>query len=233
MGVGRNSFVAWSEHLGNVPVSNRRPEFVRDRYWIDTLPPELAEILKSAIEGAPPPAGNECAPDCIPSLIDPAHMELLRKEHAFRALDAPTVAAYRPVLDWLKPRVAEVVGAPWAILNVRSWTTPAGPTTGPNAWHRDGMPKEMFKIMLYLTPVGDGLGGIELGIGHETIRTIHGPAGTWLLFYNSVIQHRGVAPTQPGFERVASEITLIASREFDLELRFLGLNARYRNAPPQ
>ena len=233
MGKGKSSFDAWTEFLSTVPFENRREEFLRDQYWIDTLPLPLTMSLKDAIRAAPP-IEDWSAPYTLPALLDEPTLAKVMQEHQIRALDQPTIDAYLPVIQWLKWRVAEVLGAPWSILNVRSWTTKNGATEmGPNKWHRDGMPKEMFKLMIYLTQIGSNAGGIEFGINDEIIRQVHGPAGTWVLFYNSVLKHRGLAPTAEGVERVASEITLVASRQFDLVPVSLGRNARHALAPPK
>ncbi len=232
MGAGRDSFEEWSKYLATVPVEYPRKEYRRDQYWIDVLPEKLVLPLKAAIEAAPP-LEDWTAPDVTPALLDEAMLREIMKEHRFRALDEPTIGAYHGVIQWLKWRVAEVIGAPWAVLNVRSWTTGSGVhERGPNKWHRDGMPKDMLKLMIYLTSIGGEGGGLEMGVDDQTIRRVEGPAGTWVLFQNSILKHRGLAPTAEGAVRVASELTLIPAREFDLAPRSLGFNARHPLSPP-
>ena len=128
-------------------------------------------------------------------------------------------------LNGLKDPVAEILGCPWRVLNVRSWVTRPGASGGPFAWHTDGLPKEMLKIMIYSTPCDKEHGGLAVDIGGGETQRLQGQAGLWVLFYNSKLKHCGIPPTLG--ERVATEITLVPWDHFILEPISLGTNGQY------
>jgi hypothetical protein len=100
---------------------------------------------------------------------------------------------------------------------------------GPNAWHRDGFPSSALKLMVYLTGANEEIGTTEVELEDGSRRVIRGPEGTWLLFQNGDLLHRGIAPTKG--ERVLLEVTLCPSLRQDSSLIFAGLNSAYPYYP--
>ena len=96
-------------------------------------------------------------------------------------------------------------------------------------WHTDGCVEQIFKIMIYLTPLSEETGSIELKINNSEIQQRSATRGAWLLFRNSSVLHRGVPGTR--YERLAIEITLCRAAAFDLRPRFAGVDAHWPLAP--
>ena len=199
----------WEEYLEKFPPSK----------WTclrGHLPAPLIDRLRDAVLNAPKIQFNTEPVEGVEIVaVNGDEVEQLNKDHEYRDLDEPTKDVLRQIL----PHVLSGVGVAWRVLNVRSWTTKAGAVMGPNDWHMDGDHPGIVKLMLYGTPTGGQYGGLEWKGGK-----LNGES--WLLFYSSVIEHKAIAPTKEGLERVATEVTLCPSKEFDLEPKFLGLAAR-------
>jgi hypothetical protein len=147
----------------------------------------------------------------------------------FRVVVGPLRLLMKSCVNQLRQPVARALGSPWRVLNVRAWTTPAAATAyGMYAFHHDGFPVAIFKIMIYFTPMDQEHGTLEIDRDGE-IMALSGPAASWVLFYNSTIIHRGIPGT--AFERASAEITLSRAKNFDLTLRQPGLNAHYPVQP--
>jgi hypothetical protein len=143
----------------------------------------------------------------------------LDQQHRYRDLTFETAKWVSAILQELKGQIDRWLGPPWRVLNVRSWTTGKGASMGPNSWHTDGDDPDILKLMIYSTPTGGNYGGLEL----ET-KSLNGES--WVVFYNSRVRHRAIAPRIEGVQRVATEVTLKPAREHDLVPRFIGHMAR-------
>lgn len=226
------AFAVWTEYssaLAPIWLDRRNGNFMRRLYHRGVLPHALADRLRSVIDTAPaiPFVANHCSRWAVASPLPEAVVQQLRHDHVYHDLSGNAYWALYEALECLKDPVAATLGSPWRVLNVRSWSTSTAASTGPNDWHTDGEPTEMFKVMLYLTEIGGDGGGLELDLGGGLTELVQGAPGTWVLFYNSQLKHRGIAPRGEGRKRVAVEITLVPWVRFDLEPRFLGLNARH------
>jgi len=136
----------------------------------------------------------------------------------------------RLTFETLAAPVAACLGTRWRVLNVRAWKTrPGAEVMGPNAWHRDGFPRFALKLMIYLTGANEEIGTTEIELEDGSRQTICGPEGTWLLFQNGDLRHRGIAPLKG--ERVLVEITLGPSLRFNASPVFAGLNSAYPYHP--
>lgn len=217
---------AWLEELSPTWAGKRMPEFERSRYAYGHLPADIADPLRQALESAT--AGQITLSGHLrgatPSIYRETDLAALNAGNRWLLMGAPQAAAIEAVLDYLREPVAGILGCPWRVLNVRSWATLGRPTEaiGPYAWHTDGLPKELLKIMVYSTPCGSETGGLAVDIGNDNVSHIQGPAGTWVLLYNSRLRHCGIPPTVG--ERLATEITLAPWTDFDLRPVSLGLN---------
>ena len=126
--------------------------------------------------------------------------------------------------------VADCLGHPWRIVNfLCRRTLPTASEVGPLAWHNDGWPRSLVKILIYFTPLGSDTGTTELQVSENAVHQIQGEAGTWCLFRNSGLVHRGIRPkSQP---RVSIEVTIGPSWSNQTFPEFAGLNAQYPKYP--
>lgn len=194
------------------------------------LPTGINDALLKAVTAAPhlPIDNDGFAPGVGQNGLRPKYVEILNREHRYRAFTADIGRALAAAFAHLRDHVAALLNSPWRVLNCRAWTTPAGWTPfGPNAWHADGDLQDILKMMIYCTETGGEHGGFALKDGI----TLEGPPGQWLLFYNSRLQHRGIGPTKEGFERVAVEVTIAPAWGFDIRPKFIGLVGRYPDDP--
>jgi len=143
----------------------------------------------------------------------------------FRIINGPLEDLLTECVRQLRDPVTAYLESCWRILNVRVWTTPPHSTISQMySWHMDGMPDQIFKIMVYFTPMDAAHGGLETLKG-----PLLGPAGTWVLFWNSKIDHRGKAGASR--IRASAEITLCRSVRYDLVLHQPGINAHWPERP--
>jgi tetratricopeptide (TPR) repeat protein len=134
------------------------------------------------------------------------------------------------ITDSLEPDITRCLQTSYRIVNVRIIKTLSNATRmGPNEWHSDGFPADILKILIYFTPIGVGMGTTEIRLADGSEVSPEGPAGTWLLFRNTELLHRGVPPNNG--ERLAMELTIVPSLRQDSSPIFAGLNASYPEFP--
>ena len=134
------------------------------------------------------------------------------------------------LLSALGAPVREAMGTEWRVVNTRILETlPNAAIMGPNTWHGDGFPPDLLKVMLYLSPAGPDCGTTEFQLDGGRTSLIEGPPGTWVLFRNSTLIHRGVPPRTG--TRLAIEITLMPAWRRVTDPVFAGLNATYPEFP--
>jgi hypothetical protein len=210
----------------------RSAEFSTRGVHFSQLSSELAAETRSVVENA------EVVPfrigDFTPGFVTadfPVEVEnSLNETSKFRHFDTRATWVIGDMLDSLKDEVAACLGTPWKVLNIRSWSTrPQSEVMGPYAWHSDGFVDEIFKVMVYLTPLSVETGAIEFEIDGSVVQHKSPTEGAWALFKNSAIKHRGVAGTIQ--ERLAIEVTLCRAVAFDIRPRFPGLNAHWPEFP--
>ncbi len=138
--------------------------------------------------------------------------------------------ALSEIVDAVEGEVAKCLGTPFRALNARAWYSNLGAEEfGPYDWHTDGMPNEIFKVMVYLTPIDTATGGLELKHDGKIISLpVSGP-GAWVLFRNSSVNHRGIVGRER--TRLVFELTLCRSVVMDTRLRTPGENAQWPKYP--
>ena len=229
-----NSNEVWNEYLdGLKPIWEglRNENFEKSKCVWSRLP--NVDDLKTAIAQAPVEAFERKANTqfSVEAAKKDEVIERLKEGNTFVALDAATRWALFPILKHLQGPVASVLGCKWRVLNCRAWIASHGASGGPYEWHSDGMPEQMLKLMIYCNEMGGDYGGLEVDTGDGTTKEISGPAGTWVLFYNSVLMHRGIPPRKPGLKRVVMEITLAPWVRFVVIPRSLGVNGKHPAFP--
>ena len=160
-----------------------------------------------------------------------AYEDTINADHHHYALTPAMLWQMNEITETFDPIIRKAIGTPWRVLNVRIWKTPAAiPETvhkGSLAWHDDGMPPDMLKLLIYLTDLSPETGMVEWKVSEDETATLQGPAGSWLLFQNSVVFHRGIPPTKPGTHRTLLEITLTPSAVNNTTVVHGGNNARH------
>jgi hypothetical protein len=155
----------------------------------------------------------------------------LNRDMTFLFLGPEQLAVIEPVIASLRDPIAACFGSPWRVVNVRSWITHArSEERGPNAWHTDGLPFPVWKIMIYLTGVGPQIGTTEIRLADGSLLPLEGPPGTWMLFKPSELEHRGVPP-KGGGDRYLLELIAAPSFRNDQRTLCAGLNAHYPSMP--
>ena len=208
------------------------PAFAKDGYAIGHIPQDQVEACREMIRDADPVVMR--AEDSAPGYRRSEKVYKVAKTlNAGHRYFRPRVGQLGPlvrVLETLGPGVREALGTEWRIVNTRVLETLAGAgVMGPNAWHGDGFPPDMLKVMLYLSPAGRESGTTELRLPDGSSLVVDGPAGTWVLFRNSVLIHRGLPPLSGS--RLAVEITLVPALRRSVVPVFAGLNATYPEYP--
>lgn len=187
----------------------------------------LSAIRKAKIK---PISYDDFDPDFIIHTGLKAYEKDLNSSHKLYVLEEEQINAIKPILETLKEPIAECLGTPWKIVNLLCWEThPQAIETGPNEWHKDGMPFAVQKIMIYLTGANIEIGTTALKLADDNTHYVSGPPGTWLLFKISEILHKGMKPKTG--TRIVFEIRAIPSFEFDLRPHSAGFNAHYPKVP--
>jgi hypothetical protein len=214
---------------------DRRGTVVRFRqpgYALGGLSQALALQLQDAVMTAPIArySSAERLPGFIASNYDSKSDTAVNGHSQFRALDPAGQALLGEALAQMRDDVASCLGSPWRVVAIKSWTTPPGKApVDMYGWHGDEWVEELFKIMIYLTPMTRTNGGLEIYLDGRTIFLESPDPGKWVLFRNSDLLHRGV----PGSDSVRAviEISLARALASDLRLRFPGLNAHWPEFP--
>lgn len=155
----------------------------------------------------------------------------LNYSHIYYMLEERHLNVLKPILLSLQKSVAECIGTPWRIVNVRVWETLAKSNQeGPTGWHTDCMPPSLLKVMIYPYGANEEIGTTELQLSNGS-SIVNGDPGTWIVFKNSEIVHRGRPPKNG--KRLVIEISLLPSLTYDLDAICGGLNGRFPKLPWQ
>ena len=91
-----------------------------------------------------------------------------KKDSCFYELNIYFFEILNSIFERIKLNVASQLGSPWKVLMVRIWTTDSkAKPQHMYGWHTDGMPHEIFKIMLYFNPLNDKNGTLEINYNNS------------------------------------------------------------------
>lgn len=122
----------------------------------------------------------------------------------------------------LRPFIRSFTKSPFCYVNTRAWKTKADSERyGPNAPHVDGFMPGHVKVMVYITPMSEEYGELQLG---TKLITNH-PPGTAVVFRNSDVIHSGIAGKK--FERYSVELTIFRSFINQFQFHRGHLNGRH------
>lgn len=210
-------------------------EFARDGCKQGVVPEAECTRLIAAFRRARPRLFD--VGDCLDGYVnglsgEHKQAEKLNLGTVFLGIDAEQRAALTPILSLIERPVRACLGTPWQVVNTRCWKTrPDAVAVGPNEWHVDGFPDAFMKILLYLSPVGSTVGTTEVVTPAGQTLAVNGPPGSWLLFRNGRLLHRGVVPSAPSEERTVVELTISSALGGQAAPIVAGLNAKYPRYP--
>ena len=211
----------------------RSSEIIRKGFVTGCLDSDLTARLVRMVERADtiPFTSEHYKEDFAFSPSVKQYEDAINTDHRHLKLTPAMLWQLNEVTQTLAPTIRKSLGTPWRVLNVRIWNTPASSADaerkGSLAWHHDGMPKDMVKLLIYLTDLSPDTGSVEWKISENETTSLEGLAGSWLLFQNSVVIHRGVPPIKPGKQRTILELTISPSAINNQTVVHGGNNARH------
>jgi hypothetical protein len=207
--------------------SERNEFFTKNEMATGVLPQEELEILKKCISDSSQiliKGGDYHQGFCFTHELYKLESKFKKGFYFFNIKE--TKQKIQKVFTQLAPNIRTCLGHPFRIANVRSWKLlPDANIFGPNAWHTDGFPYQIFKLLIYISPPGKERGTTEVKLRTGEIVTVEGPSGTWIFFNSSKLTHRGIPPKTDS--RTILEVTIIPSFKEDPRPVFPGLNATY------
>lgn len=201
--------------------------FKQGAFAQNDITPFISALERAQVKGL---SEDDYLPGYLPSDVH-RYIKTINESHRHLRLGEEQLRALAPLVAIIAPKIEECLGAPWRIVNIRCWKTRASAemvgSNGP--LHVDGFPPHILKTMIYFTPPSMETGSTELVLEDGTTHAAEGPAGTWLLFRNSKLMHRGVTPKKG--ERILLELTIVPALNHDPRLVCAGENALYPKFP--
>jgi hypothetical protein len=210
------------------------PTFAAEGRHLGRIGEEIVASVRRELDQAPvvPVTAADAAPGYLsnPNLTADAEAAINR-DNAYLALGHPALAAAGPLFEALAGPVEACLGTPFRIVNVRSWRTEANASrVEANGWHRDEpYPAAVLKVIVYLTEAGPETGSTEVVHTDGTHSFVVGPAGTFLVFQNAELVHRGTPPVRE--TRAILEVTVTPHPTRDLRPVCAGQNADFPFSP--
>jgi hypothetical protein len=204
------------------------PEFEKFGLYQAVMPKTLLDALMTEVNSAP--SGPIEANDYDPRYFSNPYIEVSQGTNYFVRFDGTQRRRLTEIMIALQPPVERCLGVPGRIVNIKSWWTNshASPTQM-NAWHLDGFPEQICKLMIYPFGADAERGTTEFRYDDGSARLITGPPGVYAIFKNSSIMHRGIAPTSG--RRIVVELTIAPAPAMDLRIANGGANATFPKIP--
>ncbi len=210
-----------------------KTSFMKDGYLVGSLGTKANSELSTIMERAR--KINFSSKDCRKGYIrntysdkQPVPIQLL---YQFFILQNDDLKILTQVIEEISDRIIEAIGMAFRVTNVRCWDTFTGAAEAhANAWHVDGFPRYSYKLMIFPKGVGTKKGTIEIICHNDQPLLLEGEPGTWILFKNSELLHRGVAPKEIENRRVI-EISIMQYPTLQLTPIFAGTNAKFPASP--
>lgn len=107
-----------------------------------------------------------------------------------------------------KQNFQDLLGLNVKVLNIRAWKTKFNSKKiAANEWHSDNFKNGIYKIMIYLNAPSYSNGTTEIRFKDKIIPVL-GPEGTWIIFDNTNLLHRGLSSEKETKDRLIIEITV-------------------------
>ncbi len=224
----------WSKYvITSISGSEKvNPEFVELGFKQGLLPEaDIANFIEVLEEC---PTINFYQDDFVPGYVYNYTLKPYEKEinawNLYYKLEKQHLKRLIPILKMLAQPVTECIGTPWCVIQIRCWKSYKGaPEMILNSWHNDGFHPAIYKIMVYLTGASLEIGTTELALKDGSTLPIKGSSGTWLLFKNTELKHRGVSPITQ--DRITIEFTITHAIKHDFRPVCAGENANYPKLP--
>lgn len=175
---------------------------------------------------------TEAAPGFHKTSLSPGFTEKYNKTHkCFAPPHQDVIEGLQKYLEGIRADLERELSGAFKIVNTRAIAIVSGDEFGPTAWHFDGGPRFLRKMMIYPKPLNAENGSFETYTrkGKKVTLETTGPVG--ILGDVSLLKHRGVPGNKAGFVRPMLEITLAPADKTDLTVRFAGQAAREIRLP--
>jgi hypothetical protein len=150
----------------------------------------------------------------------------------FRKPTPAALNALTEAIESIRDRIEAELNSYFRVIQVRYWEVkPGGEGVGTNAWHTDGFPRHMCKILSFFSDYDSELGTTQFKLLNQTHVVPSGKAGGWFLFQNSTVEHCGLPPKREGAVRKTFEVILGPSFVTSCKAIFAGSNGHYPHRP--
>lgn len=147
----------------------------------------------------------------------------LESYNTYRKMTAEFEAKLSEVLLKIAPDVEEICGHPFRIVSSHIWSL--NPGSRRYQWHLDCWPIALKKLFIYPSGADENLGSTAFRLKSGGEKILEGPPGTWMIFENSTVEHKGVESlTRP---RPTIAISIAPSFRTDIRLLDAGTNSGY------
>jgi len=229
------SYIVWRQYRRLIRLTSKNSymklnldsEFRKNELKIGELSPADLNLLWECIKRSP--LLPRTSHDCISGYYYDEHAGTLEKGWAnhFRFFDLKKETKnIKNVLSNIAPTIRSCLGHPFRIANMNCWgMMPSSDGFGSNAWHNDGFPPGMYKLLIYLNPPGRETGTSEVRLPDGSSTIIEGPAGTWVLFNSTTLLHRGLPASS--VERTIINVTIVPAFKESVYPVIAGVRANF------
>ncbi len=143
--------------------------------------------------------------------------------NTYRKMTPAFEAKLGEVLARIAPAVEEICGHHFRIVSSHIWSLNPGPHK--YQWHLDGWPVALKKLFIFPSGVDERRGSTAFRLKTGGERIVSGPPGTWMIFENSALEHKGFESLTDARPTIA--ISFAPSFRTDLRLFDAGVNSGF------
>ena len=230
------SYIVWEQHRKLIKLFGKNSnlkfdldfEFRKNELKIGKLSTSDLRLLRECIERSPviPRPSHDFISGYFTDIFSGV-VDALSQANHYKCLDLKKETKnVERVLSNIAPEIRSCLGHPFRVANVNCWgVMPLSAGFVTNAWHVDGYPPGMYKLIIYLNPAGKETGTSELLLPDGSSTIVQGPAGTWILFNSSTLCHRGL-PAVSG-ERTVINVTIVPAFKENVYPVIAGMSANF------
>lgn len=147
----------------------------------------------------------------------------LESYNTYRRMTPAFEAKLSEALGKIAPTAEEICGHYFRIVSSHIWSLNPGPHR--YQWHLDWWPVALKKLFIFPCGVDEKRGSTAFRLKTGEEKVLEGPPGTWMIFENSGVEHKGFESLSE--ERPTIAISLAPSFRTDLRLLDAGVNSGY------
>lgn len=147
----------------------------------------------------------------------------LESYNTYRRMTAAFESKLSEVLCKIAPAAEEICGHYIRIVSSHIWSLNAGPHR--YQWHLDWWPVALKKLFIFPSGIDERRGSTAFRLKTGEEKVLQGPPGTWMIFENSGIEHKGFESLTEARPTIA--ISFAPSFRTDLRLLDAGANSGY------